>query len=74
VHALTHLRPTVTHLHASRVRPEPHHRPAHLAKAVAEARVLESEAEPDRLAGGDRRLVVGADLVEADLGAARRRP
>ena len=52
------------------VRPEPHDRPAHLAEAVAEARVLEPEAEPDRLAVGDRRLVVGADLVEAHLGAA----
>ena len=75
VHALAHLGPAVADLDASVVRPEPHDRPAHLAEAVAEAGVLEPEAEPDRLAGGERRVVIGPDLVEAGLGAAgSRRP
>ena len=54
-------------------RAEPHDRPAHLAEPVAEPRVLEPEPEPDRLAVGDRRLVVGADLVEARPRRRRRR-
>ena len=55
VHALAHLGPAVADLDASVVVDvvEAHDRPAHLAEAVAEAGVLEPEAEPDRLAGGD---------------------
>ena len=75
VHALAHLGPAVAHLDRRRRCVEAHDGPAHLAEAVAEAGVLEPEAEPDRLAGGARRVVVRLDRVEADLGAAgTRRP
>ena len=72
VHALAHLRPAVADLDpARRVDSRNAHDGAgHLAEAVAEPGVLQPEAEPDRLAGGDGRVVGRLDRVEARLGAA----
>ena len=52
VHALAHLGPAVPHLDGA-VLLEAHDRARDLLEAVAEARVLQPEAEADRRARGD---------------------
>ena len=87
VHALAHLGPAVAHLDGAVVL-EAHDGPGDLLEAVAEAGVLEAEAEPDGLARGARprrsagltasRQLAGAeaavvhDLAGAPHGAGRR--
>ncbi len=64
VHALPHLRPAVPDLDGA-VLLEPHDRARDLLEAVAEARVLEPEAEPDGGSRGDCVVVGRLDRVEA---------
>ena len=64
VHALAHLGPAVPHLDGA-VGLEAHHRAGDLEEAVAEAGVLEPEADADRRPRRDCGVVRGLDRVEA---------
>ena len=67
--SLTHLGPPVTDLDSPRLvangRHEVHDRLGHLTNAVAQAGVLEPEAEANRLAVDNRSVVSRLDLIEA---------
>ena len=67
VDALAHLGPAVHHQHRAVVL-EADQAAGDLLEAVAEARVLEPEPEPDGSPGGDGGVIGRLDLVEAALG------